>query len=98
VSLQVIASTGNIASDDRLKTTPAEDKAIAHGTLDYFATYTVSESDKTLSIHIEASTFPNQITGSESKRAATVKGDELTIESERRMGRGKTVAKWQRVP
>jgi hypothetical protein len=97
MSLQIIAPTRNIASNDRLKTTPEEDKAIAHAMLTYFGAYTVNESDKTVSINIEASTFPNQMTGSEAKRTVTVAGDELTVENARRMAGGKTVAKWQRV-
>jgi hypothetical protein len=97
MSLQIIAPARKIASNDRLKTTPEEDRAVAHSMLDYFGSYTVNESDKTISIKIEASTFPNQMTGSDAKRTVTVSGDELTVENARRMAGGKTVAKWQRV-
>jgi len=33
--------------------------AIVQGSLAYFGTYSVSETDKTITSHIESSTFPN---------------------------------------
>src|SRR5712692_495858 len=54
LSVQMIAAFPTIASKDRLKTTPAEDKAVAHGVLSYFGTYTVSEADKAISCQTEA--------------------------------------------
>src|SRR5438552_2162986 len=39
--------------------TDEENKATAQGTITYFGTYAVSEGDRTVAIHIEASSFPN---------------------------------------
>ena len=46
---------------------------VAHGALSYFGTYTVIEPD-TLIYRIERSAFPNQVTGADAKRVATVAG------------------------
>ena len=59
-----------MGSSDRLKTTPEENKAVAHGVLSYFGTYAVSEAAKTLTLHIERSSFPNQ-NGIDGKRVIT---------------------------
>jgi Lipocalin-like domain len=96
LSVQMIADYPKIASKDRLNTTPAEDKAVAHGVLSYFGTYTVSEPDKTISYRIERSSFPNQVTGADAKRAATLTGDELKLDNPSRTAGGRTVTVWQR--
>jgi hypothetical protein len=41
-----------LASNSRDRTTPEEDKAIAQGSLAYYGTYTVSETDKVIAVHI----------------------------------------------
>ena len=93
-SIQLITDYPKLASNDRMKTTPAEDKAVAHGVLSYFGTYTVSEADKTVSYRIERSAFPNQIT--DAKRVATLTGDELKLDNATRTAGGKTVQVWRR--
>ena len=47
------------ASNNRELGTPEENKAIVQGSLAYFGTYSVSETDKTITSDIENSTFPN---------------------------------------
>jgi Lipocalin-like domain len=49
-----------IASNNRLAGTAEDNRAIVHGSLALFGTYTVDESKKTLTFQIEGSTFPNQ--------------------------------------
>ena len=49
-----------IASNNRLAGTDEDNRAIVHGSLALFGTYTVDESKKTLTFQIEGSTFPNQ--------------------------------------
>jgi hypothetical protein len=97
VSLQMISELPKLASRSRLKTTPEEDKAIAHGVLSFFGTYTVSEADKIVSLHIERSTFANQLRAKELKRLATVSGDELTLQNTGRSAGGRNVVKWARI-
>ena len=96
LSFQIIAAFPKIASKDRMKTTPAEDKAVAHGVLSNFGTYTVSESDKTINFRIERSSFPNQVTGNDAKRVATLTGDELKLDNPGRTAGGRTVNVWRR--
>jgi hypothetical protein len=91
MSVQYIADFPKIASKDRMKTTPEEEKAVAHGVLSYFGTYTVNEADKTISYRIERSSFPNQITGMDAKRVVTLTGDELKIDNPGRTAGGRTV-------
>jgi hypothetical protein len=57
--------------------TPEENKEVLAGILAFFGTYTVSESDGLLTVHVEASTFPNWI-GSDQKREFTLSGNEMT--------------------
>ena len=96
LSFQIITEFPKIASKERLKTTPAEDTAVAHGVLSYFGTYTVSEADKTINYRIERSSFPNQVTGADAKRVATLTGDELKLDNPARTAGGKTVTVWRR--
>jgi hypothetical protein len=66
-SLQIMSEFPKLASNDRLKTTPEENKAVAHGVLSYYGTYSLSEGDGVLTLNIERSSFPNQ-NGSSFKR------------------------------
>jgi Lipocalin-like domain len=91
MSVQYITDYPKIASKDRMKTTPAEDKAVAHGVLSYFGTYTINEADKTISYRIERSSFPNQVTGTDAKRVVTLTGDELKLDNPGRTAGGRTV-------
>ena len=95
-SFQIIAEFPKIASKDRLKTTAAEEKTVAHGVLSYFGTYTVSEADKIINYRIERSSFPNQVTGADAKRVATLTGDELKLDNPGRTAGGKTELVWRR--
>ena len=63
-------------SNNRNEGTPEENKAVVQGSIAHFGTYTVNEADKTITFHIETSTFPNW-NGTEQKRPFTVTGDEL---------------------
>jgi hypothetical protein len=67
-SLQLMRSDlPKYASNNRLKGTPDELRATVEGLNAYFGRYSVSESDKTLTFHIEGSSFPNW-DGTEQKR------------------------------
>jgi len=59
-SQQIISDFPKLASKDRLKTTAEENKAVAHGVLSYYGTYSLSEADGVLTLNIERSSFPNQ--------------------------------------
>jgi hypothetical protein len=96
MSIQVITDFSKVASNDRMKTTPAEEKAVAHGVLSYFGTYTINEADKTLTYRIERSSFPNQVTGADAKRVIALTGDELKLDNPGRTAGGRTVMVWRR--
>jgi Lipocalin-like domain len=66
----LIADVPKLASSNRLKTTPEENQAIAHGTFAYFGSYTVNEADKSFTIRIERSSYANQV-GTDNKRVIT---------------------------
>jgi hypothetical protein len=47
------------ASSNREAGTPEENRAAVQGSIAYFGTYSVSETDRVIIYHIEGSTFPN---------------------------------------
>jgi lipocalin-like protein len=77
ISVQFIGSDlPKFASNDRLEGTPEEAKAVVQRILCYFGTYSVSDADHSLNIHIENSSFPNW-KGADQKRFLTLKDDEM---------------------
>ena len=71
------AGQAKFASTNRMEGTPEENKAVVQGSIAHFGSYTVDETNKTITFHIETSTFPNW-NGTEQTRPVTVTGDELT--------------------
>ena len=65
------------ASNNRMTGTPEENKAIVHGTIAYFGTYTIDESIHVLTVNVEGSTFPN-FDGGTQTRILSFSGDEVT--------------------
>jgi hypothetical protein len=57
--VHVAGDLPKIASNNRLAGTAEDNKAIVHGSLALFGTYTVDEEKKTLTFKIEGSTYPN---------------------------------------
>jgi hypothetical protein len=66
------------ASNALWRGTAEENKATADGTQTYFGTYSVSETDRSIAIHIEGSSFPNW-NGADQKRFVAITGDQLTL-------------------
>jgi len=64
------------AGNKRDAGTPEENKAVLAGSLAFFGTYSINEADHILTLHPEASTFPNWV-GADQKRYCTVAGDEM---------------------
>lgn len=64
------------ASNNRMDGTPEEYKAVVQGSISHFGRYTVNEADKTISFHIDTSSFPNW-TGVVQKRPFSLIGDQL---------------------
>jgi hypothetical protein len=65
-------------SNNRLQGTPEDNKATAQGTISSYGTYSVDEANKTYTLRIEGSSYPNW-EGTEITRPVTLTGDELTV-------------------
>jgi hypothetical protein len=68
----------NYASNALWQGTPDENKETADGTITYFGTYSTSEADSSIAIHVEGSSFPNW-TATNQKRFVTIAGQQLTL-------------------
>jgi hypothetical protein len=96
VSFQIIAELPKLASNDRKKTTPEENKALAQGVFSYFGTYSVSETHHSMTIHVEGSTFPN-MNGTDSKRTITsLTANELTYTNPATLAGRRSLFVWKR--
>jgi Lipocalin-like domain len=82
------------ASDNRLKGTPDENKAIVEGSIAYFGTYSVT--DKVVTQHIEASTWPSW-TATDQKRSIIYANDQITLMSATASIGGSNVSVWRRI-
>jgi hypothetical protein len=70
------ADRPKFASNNRMIGTPDEYKASSQGVVAYFGTYTISEPDRIVTLHIERSSFPNwDVT--DQKRSFLFSEDEL---------------------
>lgn len=63
-------------SNDRMKGTGDEYKATVQGSIAHFGTYRINEADKTITFHIDTSTYPNW-NGVEQRRPFVLSGDNL---------------------
>ena len=84
-----------LASNNREAGTPEENKAAVQGGIAYFGTYSVSETDKVITYHLEGSTFPNW-RGADQKRVLKLSGDELTLTNPRSSTAGNATSVWKR--
>ena len=50
----------------------------ADGTITYFGTYSISEADSSIAIHVEGGSFPNW-NGTDQKRFVAIAGEQLTL-------------------
>lgn len=66
-----------IAGGARTKGTADENRMVVDGSIAHYGRYTVDDGGKTLTLHIESSTFPNW-NGTMQKRALKVSGDTLS--------------------
>jgi hypothetical protein len=66
------------ANDARGQSTPEENKETVDGTITYFGTYSASEADSSIAVHVEGSSFPNW-NGTDQKRFVAISGSQLTL-------------------
>ena len=77
--------------------TADENKATLQGSLAYFGTYSVNETDKSITTRVEGSTFPNS-EGEEQKRTITrLTADEFIYENPVTTRGDRVEAAWRRV-
>ena len=94
-SLQIMrADLPKFASNNRIQGTAEENKAIVHGVIAHFGKYSVNEADRTLTFHVETSSFPNW-SGTDQKRPFTFTGDQLTYTDARASGGGSAEVVWK---
>jgi hypothetical protein len=85
------------ASSNREAGTAEENKAAVQGGIAYFGTYSVSETDKVITYHLEGSTFPNW-RDVDQQRLFKLSGDELTLTNlTPSTGSGTGYSVWKRV-
>lgn len=91
------ADLPKVASNNRMAPTPEEGKALAAGMLVTFGKYSISDADGSVTMKIEASSFPNW-NGAEQKRTITVTGDEMrVINPTPPSGGGTAYVVWRRI-
>src|SRR5262249_18507361 len=96
-SLQIMRSDRHsYKSNSRMRGSLIENQATTRGTLSYFGTYTVSETDRVLTFHIESSSFPN-FNDTDQKRVVSFAGNDLRLDNlSPRRGSGSTFQIWER--
>ena len=78
-SIIVRSDLAKYASNNRLQTTPAEDKATVQGAIAFFGTYTVNESDRSYTVRVDGSSYPNWNGTDRKQGVESVTADELRI-------------------
>ncbi|MDB5798277.1 MAG: hypothetical protein JWP36_2179 [Paucimonas sp.] len=72
------ADLPKVASNNRMAGTPDENKAIVQGSIAHYGTYTVDPAAKSITMNVEAATFPNW-NGTSQKRNYAIAADKLTV-------------------
>ena len=95
---QIVTRPGRpkFASNNRMQGTPEEIKAAWEGSIATFGTWSVNEADKTVSLRIEGSAYPNQ-EGAEGKRSiSSLTADELKWVNPAAGAGGRAETAWRR--
>ena len=82
-------------SGTRLRASLIENQATTHGTLSYFGTYTVSETDHTVTFHIDSSSYPN-LHNTDQKRQLNFRQQSKAQNLTPSRGTGPIVQAWER--
>lgn len=76
-----------LTSANRMEGTPEENRAVVQGSIAHFGKYARDELRKTITFHIEASTFPNW-NASEQRRPLSITDEQLTWKTPASTGAG----------
>jgi hypothetical protein len=90
------SSLPKFAANSRLKGTADENKAIVTGFLAHEGSYTVDAKDKSFTLHIDSSSYPNW-DGTSQKRPYTLSGNDLKWSTAAASGGGSAELTWKRV-
>lgn len=85
-----------IASNNRLDATPDEARAAYRGTYSYFGSYTVNEADKSFTIKVVGSSYPNEVGTDTTRVVSSISADELKFTNAAGAGGGKVEATFRR--
>ncbi|MBV9112811.1 MAG: lipocalin-like domain-containing protein [Hyphomicrobiales bacterium] len=80
----------------RLQGTPEENKGVSAGSLAHFGTYSVDATGKTLTFHVERSSFPNWDDTDQKWSVIKLAGDDLTLGVARTTSGGKAELVYKR--
>jgi hypothetical protein len=93
--LQASATLPRIASNDRAKATAEEALALVRGSIAYYGAYTVNEADETLTVRLEASTYPN-VVGEQTRIVTLLTAQELKFDNPKTPNGATLRTVWQR--
>ena len=85
------------ASNNRDTGTLDENKAVVRGSITYFGTYSLDETDGTLTLHIERSSFPNWNGTYQRRLTRTLTASELKYTNPTASVGGTAELEWKRV-
>jgi Lipocalin-like domain len=77
------ADLPKLVENDRGKATPEEAKAVVSGSIAYYGTYTVNETDQSLSVTLDGATFVNLLGVAQRRDITSLTGDELRFSNPR---------------
>jgi hypothetical protein len=86
-----------VASKDRVTPTPAEAMAIAKGVIAYYGTYTVNETEKSIDLKIESTSFTNQMDAPQKRTVTAISADEMKMQNPTSASGGKIEYVFKRV-
>jgi hypothetical protein len=77
----MVASADNrkIVPNDLSKTNSEEFGGLIAESIAYYGTYTVNETEKVVTLHLDASTFPNQAGTDQERTVTSLTADELIM-------------------
>jgi polyisoprenoid-binding protein YceI len=90
------ADLPKFASGNRASATPEESRMVVAGSIAMMGTYFVDATNKTLTFHVEAATFPNWNGTTQNRLIVTANGDELKYVTPTASSGGVGTVTWKR--
>src|SRR5262245_18549096 len=80
-SILIRSDIPKYGSNNRLSATPVEEKATVQGSIGIVGTYAVNEADRSYTIQVEGSTFPNWNGTAQKRTVVSISADELKVDN-----------------